>query len=146
MSPAAPQTAAPAVAGIGRRLVSMLYESLVVLAVVFFSAFAFYGAALGQLSGVTRHVFQVYLLCVLGIYFVASWTRKGGTLPMQTWRIRLTGADGGKLRPGRALLRYVLAWPSVTIFGIGILWAFFDRDRQFLHDRLAGTLIVKAEP
>jgi hypothetical protein len=31
---------------------------------------------------------------------------------------------------------------------VSILWAFFDRDRQFLHDRLAGTRLVNsgAEP
>jgi len=28
--------------------------------------------------------------------------------------------------------------------GIGLIWAFFDRDRQFLHDRLAGTRLVAA--
>ena len=29
--------------------------------------------------------------------------------------------------------------------GLGLLWALFDRDRQFLHDRLAGTRVIKAE-
>jgi uncharacterized RDD family membrane protein YckC len=29
--------------------------------------------------------------------------------------------------------------------GAGILWALVDRDRQFLHDRLAGTRIVNSE-
>jgi len=123
----------------------MLYESLVVLAIAFFAAFAFYGAALEPLSGVKRHVFQFYLVFVLGIYFVACWTRKGRTLPMQTWKIRLIGAQGGRVQLGRALLRYALAWPSLMFFGVGILWAFFDRDGQFLHDRLAGTKIVKIE-
>jgi len=27
---------------------------------------------------------------------------------------------------------------------LGILWALVDRDRQFLHDRLAGTRLVLA--
>jgi uncharacterized RDD family membrane protein YckC len=26
--------------------------------------------------------------------------------------------------------------------GAGLLWALFDRDGQFLHDRLAGTRLV----
>jgi uncharacterized RDD family membrane protein YckC len=42
----------------------------------------------------------------------------------------------------QAVLRYLLAWPSVLLCGIGIFWAFFDKDRQFLHDRIAGTRIV----
>ena len=40
------------------------------------------------------------------------------------------------------VLRYLAAWPSILFFGIGVLWAVFDKDRQFLHDRIAGTRIV----
>jgi len=28
---------------------------------------------------------------------------------------------------------------------LGILWAAIDRDRQFLHDRLAGTRIITSD-
>jgi uncharacterized RDD family membrane protein YckC len=46
------------------------------------------------------------------------------------------------VRPAQALLRYLLCWPSIILGGVGIVWALFDRDRQFLHDRLAGTRLV----
>jgi uncharacterized RDD family membrane protein YckC len=39
-------------------------------------------------------------------------------------------------------LRYVLAWPSVALCGVGLLWSLFDLDNLFLHDRLAGTRVV----
>jgi len=42
----------------------------------------------------------------------------------------------------RALHRYVLATLGLFALGLGFLWALVDRDRQFLHDRLAGTAIV----
>ena len=120
----------------------MLYEALVVFALAFFAGLAFYGVANGSLSSELRKVFQLYLFLVLGIYFVWCWTRGGRTLPMQTWKMRLVQEDGLPVGVGRAMLRYVLAWPSVALLGCGLLWAFFDRDRQFLHDRLAGTKIV----
>jgi len=132
----------PTVPGIGRRLLSMLYESLVVFAIAFFASLAFYGAAHGRLSGGTRLLFQLYLFLILGIYFVACWSRGGRTLPMQTWRMRLVRDGSPSVALGRAALRYALAWPSLLVFGFGFFWAFFDRDRQFLHDRLAGTRIV----
>jgi uncharacterized RDD family membrane protein YckC len=131
-----------AVPGIGRRFLSMLYESLVVFAIAFFAGMAFYGAANGQISGGSRLLFQLYLFLILGIYFIACWSRRGRTLPMQTWRIRVVGADDLSVGVGRAALRYALAWPSLLVFGAGFFWAFLDRDRQFLHDRLAGTRIV----
>jgi len=132
----------PTVPGIGRRVLSMLYESLIVFAVAFFAGLAFYGAIHGRLSGNTRLVFQLYLFLVLGAYFIACWSREGRTLPMQTWKMRVVRPDNLPIGVGRAALRYVLAWPSLLLFGVGVFWAFFDRDRQFLHDRLAGTRVV----
>ena len=132
----------PTVPGIGRRVLSMLYESLIVFAVAFFAGLAFYGATHGRLSGNTRLVFQLYLFLVLGAYFIAFWSRGGRTLPMQTWKMRVVRRDNLPIGVERAALRYVLAWPSLLLFGVGVFWAFFDRDRQFLHDRLAGTRIV----
>jgi uncharacterized RDD family membrane protein YckC len=132
----------PTVPGIGRRVLSMLYESLIVFAVTFFAGLAFYGATHGRLSGNTRLVFQLYLFLVLGAYFIACWSRGGRTLPMQTWKMRVVRPDNLPIGVGRAALRYVLAWPSLLLFGVGVFWAFFDRDRQFLHDRLAGTRVV----
>jgi uncharacterized RDD family membrane protein YckC len=130
------------VPGIGRRVLSMLYESLVVFAISFFAGLAFYGATHGRFSENTRFVFQLYLFLVLGAYFIACWSRGGRTLPMQTWKMRVVRRDNLPIGVGRAALRYALAWPSLLLFGFGVLWAFFDRDRQFLHDRLAGTRIV----
>ena len=131
-------------AGIGRRLMSMFYESLLVFAIVFFAGLLFYGAASGQLSGLVRQVFQIYLLVVLGIYFVWCWHHGGQTLPMSTWDLQLVNADGGPVSMRRGTLRYLLACLSVSCMGAGYFWALIDRDGQFLHDRLAGTRIVRA--
>ena len=120
----------------------MVYEALVVAAVALLAGLAFYGAVGGPVSGSMRHLFQLYLFLVLGVYFVACWSRGGRTLPMQTWKMRVVRGDGMAIGIGQAMLRYVLAWFSLLSFGGGFLWAFFDRERQFLHDRLAGTRIV----
>jgi uncharacterized RDD family membrane protein YckC len=39
--------------------------------------------------------------------------------------------------------RYLLAVAGFFAAGFGFAWALFDRDRQFLHDRLCGTAIVE---
>jgi len=121
---------------------SMVYEALVVFAVALLAGLAFYGAVNGPVSGSMRHLFQLYLFLVLGVYFVACWSRGGRTLPMQTWKMRVVRSDGMSVGIGQAMLRYVLAWLSLLSLGVGFLWAFFDRERQFLTVRLAGTRIV----
>ena len=144
MEPEPPASPGPTVPGVGRRLLSLVYEALLAFATTFFAGMAFYGAAQGRLTGEARLLFQAYLFLVLGIYFIACWSRGGRTLAMQTWRMRVVQRDGAPVGVGRAALRYALAWISLLSLGAGFLWAWVDRDRQFLHDRLAGTRIVTA--
>jgi uncharacterized RDD family membrane protein YckC len=62
---------------------------------------------------------------------------------MQTWKFRVLTVDGKRVNLQRAVARYLFAVIGIFFFGCGILWALFDRERQFLHDRLAGTRVVK---
>lgn len=128
-----------------RRLASLLYESLLVFAIALFSAGLLQAATGGMLARIPRPILQIYLFTVLGAYFIWCWHRGGQTLPMKTWKLRLMSADGAPVSIGRAALRYLLAWPSIALAGAGIGWALFDREHQFLHDRLAGTRIVRSE-
>ena len=128
---------------IGRRLGAMLYESLVVFAILL-ATFLFPQVVL---SGFGMHLggkaMWLHVFIVLMAYFVWCWLHGGQTLPMKTWKLKLVDRDGAPLRPLQAILRYMAAWPSIMLFGIGLIWALFDRDGQFLHDRIAGTLIVR---
>lgn len=130
-------------ASVRRRLLSMVYEFLLVVS-IFMLLVVLPGAVIGQVSGVTPPalVLWVYLFLLFGVYFIFFWLRRGQTLPMQTWRLRLVREDGLPLTVWQALLRYLLSWLSLACCGIGFLWVFIDRDRQFLHDRLARTCIV----
>jgi len=140
----AKQTVSAIGASLVSRLASLLYECLLVLAVlaltfafphILIGLFAHRAAATGLLWG--------HLFLVLFLYFGWFWRHGGQTLAMKTWRIRLVTNSGAPLSPHHVILRYLLAWPSIGLFGLGILWSLIDRDRQFLHDRLAGTRLIK---
>lgn len=133
---------APRAPGLARRLASGLYELLILAAVVLVATFPFLAVFGDSTQGWRRHVLQLWVLLVCGAYFTWFWTRGGQTLPMKTWNLRLVRHDGGPVNPGRAMHRYLLAVLGLVAAGIGFLWALVDRDRQFLHDRLAGTALV----
>ncbi len=128
--------------GLPRRLLSMLYEAILLFAVAFFAGWLFFWASGGRdaTGGWLRHALQLFVLAVFAAYFLWCWLRGGQTLAMKSWKIRLEGAT-----PARALLRFLLATALVPS-GISIAWALFDRDGQFLHDRLSGTRLVLAAP
>lgn len=121
----------------------MLYESLLLLGVLA-ATFMLPHIVLGMVFDVRLpgSMLWLHVFLVFGAYFIWYWRHGGQTLAMQTWKLKLVMADGSPPPLSRLLLRYALAWPSVLPGGIGLLWALFDRDRQFLHDRLAGTRIV----
>ncbi len=147
MTTATPPLAGLPLAGLRRRLASMLYESLLLLG-VWSVGFMLPHLALGiglkiVLPG---SILLIHVFVLFGIYFIWYWRNGGQTLAMQTWKLKLVTADASPPSRQQLYLRYFLSWPSLLFFGAGLVWVLFDRDRQFLHDRLAGTRIIFVPP
>lgn len=133
----------PVTAAIGRRLLSLVYETLLLIAIVLLA-----GAIATTLAEIinpvhTRLFTRIIAITACAAYFSWQWHRNGQTLPMKTWHLRLETVSGNRVTATRALLRAGLATTGYLLMGITIIWAFIDRDGQFLHDRLAGTRLVK---
>lgn len=134
-------------AGIRRRLAGMLYESLLLLGVLSVS-FMLPHIALGMIWEIALPgwLLVIHVFVVMGGYFIWYWHHGGQTLAMQTWKLQLVSINGTPPTLNQLFLRYLLSWPSLLLYGAGLLWALFDRDRQFLHDRLSGTRVIHALP
>ena len=133
----------PALPGIRRRLASALYDTLLlvgVLAATFVLPHVLIGLALK--TTLPGGLLVIHLMAVLTAYFLWQWRHGGQTLAMKTWKIHLESVTGSEPKWSQLLVRYLLAWLGIGFYGAGIIWAMFDRDRQFLHDRLAGTRIA----
>ncbi|HET7198555.1 MAG TPA: RDD family protein [Burkholderiales bacterium] len=126
--------------GLARRLASLVYEALTAFALAFFAGalFLVLSGARDATQGTLRHALQFCVALALGCYFLFCWLRGGQTLAMKAWRIRLV-----EVTPRKALLRLLLA---AALLPLSVVWALFDRDRQFLHDRLAGTRLIYVPP
>lgn len=121
------------------RLLSIVYEGVIVVALLFLAT-ALFIAVFGDSRAQPLHfVLQAYLLIVTGAYFVWSWTGGRRTLAMRTWRMRLVDRKGETPNPRRAAIRYVAALVGLFLGAISLFWALVDTERQFLHDRIAGT-------
>ncbi|MEG1326519.1 MAG: RDD family protein [Janthinobacterium sp.] len=150
---------------IKRRLISMVYESLLALAVLFLPFLAFELIAQGAHTPLSEHMRQCLAFLVMGAYFIHQWSREGQTLAMKTWRLQLVLPGHAHVPLRVAAYRYVLSWmwllPALLVsylldlqhwtalgaIGVGILaWsctALFTGNGQFLHDKLVGTQIVQ---
>ncbi len=166
-----PQPQNYAVPSVGRRLAAIPYEGLLLLALLLIASFPVAGLRGAALDGTAHIVFQLYLGLVMAAYFVWHWQQRGQTLAMKTWRFRVVDRQGRILSWQRATLRFCCAAiffgpacagllllffpgrmsPVITMWfffplAATLLYGLFDRDQQFLHDRLAGTQLRDAPP
>lgn len=143
---------------LARRLTAMLYDGLLVIALVAVAN----ALALGithQLSGGnidTLPPLAVRIVTVVSVFgfFCVFWVKEGQTLGMQAWRIKLIPAvaESGTEEPGstvhgkitltQALLRCCAACLSLACLGLGYLWCLFDAEGRYWHCRLSGTQLV----
>ena len=148
-----------------RRLICLVYEAFLLTAVLMLGMLLFVFATQKTSGALVEYGRELVLVLVAGAYFIHSWTGSGHTLAMKTWRIKLVKLGHAQVPFRAALLRYVFAWfwvmPALVVcwrFGLKkpgevaaalavgiVVWAltaFLDRDRQFLHDRIAGTRLI----
>ena len=133
----------PRLAGLLRRFASLAYEAILLVPVLFIAAYLFLAFARDARTPAMHVLFQLWLLAVMASYLAYCW-RRGQTLAMKTWHIRLARVDGAALSAKQAAARFFLALAGLFLFGAAFWWAFFDRDRQFLHDRIARTRLWDA--
>jgi uncharacterized RDD family membrane protein YckC len=162
-------------ASLWRRYAALGYEGLLLAAIVLVVGFLTL-PALPRAGGVpqvlavpalaARILSACFVFAAAGLYFTWSWTGGRRTLPMKTWRLAIVRSDGGVVDARTAVTRYLAAWigPAASLaayaalqpaglgahaawlVAVGFCWPLVDPDRQFLHDRIAGTRIVTASP
>lgn len=120
----------------------LIYEALVVIAILIVSTFLFLLLLGDAGQGWKRYLLQLWLLISAGLYFVWSWHKTGHTLAMQTWQLQLLNQNNQLLSVPVAIARYLLACLGLLTLGFGFLWVFLDHDRLFLHDRLLGSKLI----
>ena len=128
-------------AGFWPRFTALLYESLILLALLFIGTllvlpFTAKAIAPGSLW------FSGYLLLLVYGYFAVCWVGAGQTVGMKAWRLLLTDTAGKRITPARAALRLLLA-SSLAGGLLGLLWSCLDTDGLALQDRLSGTRVVR---
>lgn len=140
-------TPAPAVppyqtAGLLRRLGAILYDSLLLLALLFVATALVLPLTGGEAIAPGNPLYTSYLFFVNFFFFAWFWIHGGQTLGMRAWRIRVQQRNGAPITWGQALLRFLVAIASWLLLGAGFLWALFDKERMTWHDRYSQTVLV----
>lgn len=152
------QPAEPTNAGVIRRLVAMVYDGLLLFAVLFIAtlipALIFSPEHIEnspQTNAVVHELnqpldgwlFRIYLVLVIILFNGMFWRRQGQTLGMQAWRLKLVSQSGGTPSWGQCAIRVLASMVSLACGGLGYFWAWIDKRSLTWHDRLSNTQVLQ---
>ena len=129
-----------------RRLTAIIYDALLVIALVGLTNALALGIVVKTTGGTQQtlgaHWVQlITVVCVIG-FFSFFWIKSGQTLGMQAWRIKLVDFSGAQASPRQAVVRCLGALLSAACLGLGYLWCLVDRNGRYWHDYLSKTELV----
>ena len=141
---------------LARRLLCIIYDLLLILALVFLASIppvlllSEPATGTGELQPafyeghpLWRVGYFAYLAAVVFVFYGWFWTHGGQSLGMKTWGVRVEQLDGRPLTWGLALKRYLWAMVSWALIGGGFLLSLFRKDGMTLHDLYSGTRLVR---
>jgi uncharacterized RDD family membrane protein YckC len=142
-------------AGLFRRLFAIFYDGFLLIAILFIvSAIA---TSLNQGKAIEPDdtfypLFVLIIFFLSYLYFAWFWIHGGQSLGMKTWRIKLISAEANASATAKtgstnigwktAAIRFISAIFSWGFFGLGFLWALFDKKNRCWHDLISKTQLI----
>lgn len=122
-------------------------------AIDYFVAFCIYAALAAVYLGGVENTQESIPTLIAGLAMVPLFkfiqcvimegSKKQASIGKMLIGIKVTDEQGKPIGSGKALLRNVAKLIGVITLGIGFFTGFFNRRQQCLHDKIAGTLVIK---
>jgi uncharacterized RDD family membrane protein YckC len=129
-------------AGLFKQLLAMLYDSLLIIAMLFLATAIL--IPFNQGEAISGPMYSFYLLMVVFIFYSWFWNKSGQTLGMKIWKIRIITEHGYNPPWSICFLRLFFALISLACFGLGYFWRLFTP--YTWHDRLSQTRVIDINP
>ena len=125
-----------------RRIGAMLYDGLLILALLFLATIPFLIASNEDAISPGNLAYQLTLLAVAYAFLVGFWCRRGSTLGMLAWGLRVESEDGSMPTVAQGTIRFIVAPISLLAAGLGFLWQLWDKEKRTWHDLASGTRLM----
>jgi len=91
------------------------------------------------------HPFGNFHILVLAIYGAVMWKLRGTTVGGIVCDLHVVRLDGRPLDWETAIVRALGCFLSLFVVFLGFIWIAFDANNQAWHDKIAGTVVVRAK-
>jgi uncharacterized RDD family membrane protein YckC len=132
--------------GLLRRLAIMLYDGLVVVALLMVAAGLALLAGFRDQVALRDPLYTLYLLCFWFFYLAWCWHSGGMTVGMRAWKVRIEDKDGAPPSWGRCLVRFIVSLLSAAALGLGFAWGLLDERKRTWHDLASRTRLLRWSP
>lgn len=128
--------------GFLRRLAIVVYDFLLLIAVLFLATALLLPFNAGEAFTREQIFYPVYLLLVSFVFYGWFWTHGGQTLGLRAWKTKVLTFEQQPITWLQAFVRFVTALASC---GLGLLWVLLDKRQRSWHDYLSRTAVF-SEP
>ena len=129
--------------GFPRRLLVMLYDSVILLGLLIFASAVALPFGDFNKFAFKDFWFTAWLLLVIFAYFAICWKYGGMTVGMRAWKVHLIDKNHAPISWWQCFLRFLVSLASLSVFGLGFIWALWDEQNRTWHDLAAETLLIK---
>ncbi|MEQ1913831.1 MAG: RDD family protein [Sideroxydans sp.] len=134
-------------AGFWVRVAATLIDTLLIMLITLPLLWSIYGADYFESTAILNRSADFiisWLMPAVGV--IVFWMVKQATPGKMALSLRVLDADtGNSLSAGQSVGRYLAYFVSMLPLFIGIIWVAFDKKKQGWHDKLAGTVVVRAK-
>jgi uncharacterized RDD family membrane protein YckC len=129
------------VPGLLRRLAAIVYDLLLLVAILFVATAALLPFNSGEAFTSKQFFYPVYLFSVSFLFYGWFWTHGGQTLGLKAWKLRVLTIDQKPINWSQAFIRFTASILSWSLFGVGFLWIILDKNNRAWHDHLSKTAV-----
>jgi uncharacterized RDD family membrane protein YckC len=91
------------------------------------------------------HSWGDFHFIVLAAYGAVMWKLRGTTVGGIVFDLHVVRLDGRPVDWETAIVRALGCFLSLFVVFLGFIWIAFDPNRQAWHDKIAGTVVVRAK-
>ena len=126
-----------------RRLGAIAYDIFLIFTCLIFSTLIWVILNNKAVSQDNILLLRIYCLSVIYLFFIWFWVKRGQTLGMLAWKIKLVDQYGSTVNVSKASIRLFYAILFSLPCGLTYIWMLLDPESITLHDRLSKTYMVK---
>lgn len=126
-----------------RRLGAIAYDIILAFSLAFFIVGTILKIFFDNQAQTDLLMFGIGVIVPVYFYFTWSWVKGRQTLGMKTWKFQIQQNNGDNITHKQAFIRFVLAFISFAVVGLGFIYQLFNKDNTAWHDKHSNTYLIK---